>query len=243
MTDILVVGDPHAHPGYDNDRFGALGALAADRGVDRVHCTGDWADFPSLCKHAKRLELDEASYEEDVLAASEALGLFELGLDGYPVEKTITLGNHDTRPETFVADNPRFRGKVSWKDVPYVNYGWRVTGFRRATKIAGFACSHHFPSGVMGRPIGGEHHAHSLLKKNGQSTIVGHDHRFDSKIMTRGDGSKMWAFSAGCAMHPRYREAWCRDTEKFWDRGALILRGARRGVVEGFEWIGEKGLR
>ena len=50
---LLIIGDPHANPDYDNDRFEALGKFIAKEKPQHVVCIGDMAApilqwFPTL---------------------------------------------------------------------------------------------------------------------------------------------------------------------------------------------------
>ena len=50
---VLVIGDPHATPSYDNDRFRVLGNYILATRPDVVVCMGDMGDFASLSSHSK----------------------------------------------------------------------------------------------------------------------------------------------------------------------------------------------
>lgn len=237
MTDILVVGDPHAHPRYDNDRFEVIGRFARQRGVDRVHCVGDWTDFPSLNRHKSMREGRDANVAADIAAGNDALARFHGGLDGFPCARTISLGNHDEYPEEHVSRvDPSLEGTLGWDSVDFRRYGWRVTRFRESSTRDGLRASHFFPSGVSGKNIGGTHAAHAINQKHSTSSVSGHSHLFDHKVKTFDDGRTIHAFVAGCTAHPSYREPWCSNTVHLWQRGLLVVRMGRF-VCEGFEWI------
>ena len=44
LMNLLIIGDPHAHPDYDNSRFEKLGQFIARAKPDAVICMGDFAD-------------------------------------------------------------------------------------------------------------------------------------------------------------------------------------------------------
>jgi len=52
-VDLLIIGDPHAHPDYDNKRFTALGKYILKTKPDIIVCLGDFADMPSLSSYDK----------------------------------------------------------------------------------------------------------------------------------------------------------------------------------------------
>ena len=56
MSNLLVIGDPHAHPDYDNKRFTDLGRFIVKSRPDIVVCIGDMADMPSLSMYDKVLK-------------------------------------------------------------------------------------------------------------------------------------------------------------------------------------------
>lgn len=233
MKRILVIGDPHAHPDYDNERFRAAGRFAARIEADRVHCVGDWTDWPSLNRHKIRTCVD--SIERDAEAGNEALSLFQEGLDGWDPELTISLGNHDMYPDRYVSDvDPAFKGLLRWDLVDFRAYGWKTCRYKKVLKRDGFLHSHHFPTGISGRPQGGVHVAHQNLTKQGDSVVFGHNHLFDVKVRTF-HSRKVWGFSAGCFVHPKYIEDWCRDTRHLWDLGLLVLE-VDRGKLLSFKW-------
>ena len=238
----MVIGDPHAHPRYDNDRFEELGAYARVLDVDHIHCVGDWTDFPSLNEHKSKKDQRPDLYQDDLDAGVDALGRFADGLEGYDVPMTITLGNHDTYPERWVADNPKFEGTISVGDVPFEEYGWKTTPFLETARIRGILCSHYFSSGATGRAQAGIHVAYSNGTKQGENCLVGHNHRFDHNVRTYGSGRKVHAFSAGCMNHPRYAEGWCANTKHLWDRGVLMVE-TDRGQVRAFSWTDYRTMR
>ena len=53
----LIIGDSHAHPDFNNERFTWLGKLIHDSRPDVVVNIGDMADMASLCAHSKAIEI------------------------------------------------------------------------------------------------------------------------------------------------------------------------------------------
>ena len=45
---LMIIGDPHAHPDYYNSRFEKLGKCIVKSKPDIIVCMGDFADMPSL---------------------------------------------------------------------------------------------------------------------------------------------------------------------------------------------------
>jgi len=50
---LLIIPDAHAAPGYDNERFKAVGQYLIRERPEHVVCLGDWADLPSLSSYDK----------------------------------------------------------------------------------------------------------------------------------------------------------------------------------------------
>ena len=239
----MVIGDPHAHPRLDNDRFEELGRFAMQQEVDHVHCVGDWTDFPSLNEHKSVKEQRPDLYKDDLEAGNDALVRFDEGLAGWTPTKSISLGNHDVYPSRWISGHPKFEGIISPSDIKHKEHGWKTTGFEEGANVRGLWVSHHFPSsGSSNRAQSGIHVAHQNLNKQGLTCVFGHNHRYDHKIKTIGDGSKQHSFSAGCMNHPRYNEPWCRATKKHWDRGVLLIK-MYRGRVVGFAWRDYPAMR
>jgi hypothetical protein len=66
---LLVIGDPHAHPDYDNDRFTDLGRFIVKARPDMVVCIGDMADMPSLSSYDRGTKgFEGRRYKKDIEA-------------------------------------------------------------------------------------------------------------------------------------------------------------------------------
>lgn len=228
---LLVIPDAHAHPDFDNKRFDALGAFAHDLDPDYIVCMGDWYDMPALNKHDPigSLPTLDACYEDDIKVGDDALYRFHKAYRRTRANLHVTLGNHDVRPDRAVSDDPKWRGKVSLKDLSFAHHKWNLTPYRSNLLLEGVLFSHHVTSGIGGRPIGGEHMAATIVKKKHVSTVVGHSHIYQHFEHTRGDGQKIFGLSAGCFTHPNYgksggpRDNWCKDTVDYWWRGVVVM--------------------
>ena len=70
---LLIIGDPHAHPDYDNNRFTALGKFIAKEKPQVIVCIGDMADMPSLSSYDKGTKgFEGRRYSKDVKAVIDA---------------------------------------------------------------------------------------------------------------------------------------------------------------------------
>ena len=247
---ILVLPDSHAKPGVSQRRYKVLGKFISQLRPDIVLDLGDFGDFPSLSIYdgarsmggsGGNLAFEGRRYKNDIAAVIEAQELINQGLKGLAKKpKLIGLhGNHEARVARAVSHTPELEGVLSLDDMQRAEFGWEMFPFLERTKVQGFIVSHYFVSGLMGKSAAtGERPALNLLKKTHQSCIQGHSHLWDTAQHTRGDGSKMQCFVAGCYVEPTFRESYAGPAFDMWGNGLTILRGAENGYAhDGFEFI------
>jgi len=226
---LLVIGDPHAHPDYSNIRFTALGRFIAKERPEVIVCIGDMADMPSLSSYDRGTKgFEGRRYRKDVASvidAQEKLFAPIKKIRGYKPQLHMCLGNHEDRITRAINASPELDGAIGIEDLKYKEFGWKVTPFKRCVTIKGITFSHYFTSGVGGRPISSVHIGYALITKLHCSAVQGHSHLYDHAEQTRPDGQKVFGLSAGCFSHPNYTETWCRDTEYQWWRGVIMLEG------------------
>lgn len=249
--DILIIGDAHAKPGVSNDRFYWAGRYAADTKPDIIVDMGDWADFPSLSSYDDgKKSYEGRRYILDVQAALAAREEFNRGLQAhskrdaarhkakYSPTKYALGGNHcEGRISRVIEGDPKLDGLIGVKDLEYEKYGWKYVPFRETVHLQGFAFCHYFTSGVMGRPIGGEMPALSLLRKQFTSCVSAHSHLWDIAHRTRPDGTRVWGLVAGCYLASDQWEDYAGPANQLWWRGLTLLRGAKDGDFESLETI------
>ena len=249
--DILIIGDSHAKPGISNDRFEWAGKYAFDKKADIIVDIGDWADMPSLSSY----DIGHKSYEgrryvADVKAAVDARARFNNGIEQsnkrlaerhkakYTPTKVALGGNHDEgRILKVIEGDSKLDGLISVKDLQYEEFGWDYVPYRTPVEIEGFTFCHYFTSGVMGRPIGGEMPALSILRKQFTSCVAGHSHLFDLAHRTRPNGSRIWGLVAGCYLAEDQWEDYAAEANKLWWRGLILLKGCEDGDFESLETI------
>jgi hypothetical protein len=254
---ILIVGDAHAKPGVSNERFSWLADYAFEKKADIIVDMGDWADMPSLSSY----DIGKRSYEgrrycKDVAAAVEARQTFADRLEelNYPAkrgkrvqynpQKIALGGNHDEgRMSRVVEDDAKLDGLIGIKDLQYGEFGWEYYSFRTPCFIQGFSFCHYFTSGVMGRPIGGEMPALSLLRKQFTSCVAGHTHVWDVAHRTRPDGKRVWGLIAGCFLAEDQWEDYASESNKLWWKGLTLLKGAEDGDFDSMETISIRELK
>lgn len=238
----LVIGDSHAHPDHNNDRFIWLGKLIHDIKPDVVVNIGDLADMPSLCMHSKPIELEGARYRRDCEAAYDAQEkLFhEVRKHKKRLPRFVwTLGNHDVRPQRFVEANPVFQNHVRNEDIGYRDFPWEVVPFLETITIDNIDYSHYFTSGIMGRPIGGTHPAWTIIKKRNRSATCGHSHVLDYKI-DKTPGQSLMGLVTGHYLD--YRPGYAGPANEMWSSGIAICNNVDNGLYD-FQWLSIGAIR
>ena len=254
--DLLIIGDPHAHPDYDNKRFTALGKYILKTKPDIIVCLGDFADMPSLSSYDKGTKgFEGRRYKKDVNAVIDAQEKLFAPIKSYNKRQAekhqtrykpkwhMTLGNHEDRINRATNANPELDGAISIDDLQYKKFGWHLTPFKQALTLYGISFSHYFTGGVAGRPISSTHVAHALVSKLHCSSVQGHSHLYNHAEQTRPDGQKIFGLSGGCFSHPTYTENWCKDTEYQWWRGIIMLEGLDgEGYYDGIHAITQRSI-
>jgi len=248
MTTHLVIPDSHAHPDHNNDRADWLANLIIDVKPDVVIHIGDSADMPSLSAYDKgKRSFHGRSYKKDIdshLEFQDRLWEPVVRRKKRLPRRVFTIGNHEQRIEKALDLSPELTGTIGmgdldlarWYDdvVPYVG------GTPGVIKVDGIHYAHYFVSGVMGRPIGGEHPAFSLLTKQFVSCTAGHLHLADSCIRTAVDGRKVQTSIVG--VYQDYDSPWAGEVNKLWWRGVLVKRNVENGTYDS-QWISIDSLK
>jgi len=249
--DYLIIPDSHAHPDHNNDRADWLGKLILDRRPDVVVNIGDTFDMPSLSSYDKgKASFSGASYEKDINS-----GLDFLDRMWHPIKKAkkkkphsvFLEGNHEHRLRKVLEYDPHLAGDkfgVSYKNYQLGDYHSEVVYYEGSTPAIysadGISFAHFLVSGLMGRPIGGEHHAASLLSKNYSSCVVGHSHTVDWAVRSSSNGKKIMGLVSG--VFQDYDAGWAGTCNNLWWSGLVYLRGVEDGTYDP-EFISMESLR
>lgn len=256
MTSILVIPDCHAHPDYDNNRFTWLGEYIIEEKPDTILCLGDFADMASLSSYDKGTRAFEGRrYKRDVEASIDAQNKLFAPMRAYNkmrsknkkqqyTPRTVMVGgNHEEgRISKVTQMHPELHETISIDDLKFSDAWNEYIPYKSIGFVEGFAVSHYFVSGLMGRPVGGENAAKALLAKQGMSCIAGHSHLLDVAVRTKADGQKMMGLIAGCYVHPGMVEGWNANTACLWWNGVVMLRGVENGWAEDFQAISQRQL-
>jgi hypothetical protein len=242
---ILVIPDAHATPKHNNNRFDLLGRLIIDRKPDVIVNIGDFADMASLCSYDKgKKSFEGRRYKDDVSAVIDAQERMfkpmheynarqrETRHKQYNPELILTLGNHEQRISRVTELQAELDGAISIADLQYEKFGWKVIPYTTPIVINGVAFSHHFSSGIMGRPISGEHPAYSLISKMYQSCVAGHSHIRDFCERTSADGRRLLGLVVGCFLDIDQHEDYAGEANKMWWKGLVMLHDVENGEYE-----------
>ena len=243
---ILVIGDSHADPDVPNHRYDWLGRFIVDLQPDIVVDIGDWGDFASLNRfdlpgskafEGRRYWLDIEVYIDAQERVRAQLDDYNRGRrKKYKPHLVRVLGNHEHRIVRVVEESPRFEEFLGLHNLESAEFGWEEHPYREVVELEGICFSHSFPSGVMGRPIGGENPAAMLLKKQFHSAVAGHSHLLDYCERNDAVGKKVQTLFAGCYFG--HQLEWAGPViNQMYARGLVVLRNVVNGTFD-FEWIG-----
>jgi hypothetical protein len=244
----LVLPDPHAHPDHHNDRALWIGELIHDLKPDVVINLGDTADMPSLASYDKgKKSFQGRTYARDIAAHGdfqEKLWHRTKKAKKKQPRKVTLIGNHEQRIERAIQIQPELEGTVGYRDLSLSKFYDEVVDYDGGTPgtigIDGVTYAHYFISGVMGRPVGGEHPAYTMLSKLYTSCTQGHTHTFDYSVRGRRDGTKVMGLVAGVGQD--YHSLWAGDANRLWSRGVVIKHGVDNGQYD-LEWISMERLK
>jgi hypothetical protein len=248
---VLVIPDQHAHPKNHNRRADYLGLFIKDLKPDLLVNMGDSADMASLCSYDKgKAKFYSQSYQRDIEAHLDFQRRMFAPMIKAKKRKPHTVflvGNHENRINKVLEYEPHLAGDrfgISMKDLDLDTYYDEVIPYVGSTpgifNYDSVLFAHYFVSGVMGRPVGGEHHAASLLAKNLCSSVAAHSHTFDFSARKRADGSTIMALVAG--VYQDYKTDWAGAGENFWESGVAVLRDFEKGRWD-LEWVSLNRLR
>ena len=244
----LFVTDPHAHYQHSNERAEYLGHLINDTKPDVVILNGDIWDMPSLSSYDKgKKSFHGRTYRADIDSGLDFMDRLTSIVKRTKKKQprwVFTEGNHEHRISKAINLQPELEGTIGYHDLELDRYFNDVVPYVGGTpgviQIDGINYSHYFISGVMGRPVGGEHPAYSLLSKQYSSCSAGHVHTADFAIRTAADGKKLYGLVGGCFQD--YDADWAGEANRLWWRGCVLKRNVDNGTYDP-EFISLDALR
>lgn len=238
MITHLVIPDQHAHPDYHNERAFLIGHLIASIKPNVVINIGDGADMPSLSSYDKGTRGYEGRrYGHDIDAAVDFQDRLWDPVRRQKRKKphrVYLIGNHEQRIEKATQTSPELHGTIGLSDLQLDSYYDTIVPYQGNTpgiiNIDGVDYAHFFVSGVMGRPISGEHPATSLLTKRFASSTCGHLHLADYSIRTAGSDKKIMGCFTGMFMD--YTPAYAGNVANLWWSGVIVKRFHNAGEYD-----------
>lgn len=248
MSIHLVLPDSHANPDYNNDRADWVGKLILDLKPDVVINIGDMFDMSSMSGYDKgKKSFQGRAYKKDLDSGRE----FDERL-WEPLKKAkkkrpfrvFLEGNHENRLKKLLDIQPELEGTVSFKDFDLNRNYDTVVEYEGSTpgviNVDGIHYAHYFISGVMGRPIGGEHPAYMLVTKLGSSSTCGHVHTTDFCVRNDIGGGRRMGLVAG--VYQDYDAQWAGRANELWWRGVIIKRNVSDGTYDP-QWVSINALK
>lgn len=247
MTTHLVIPDPHALHGTSNDRALWIGELIKDEKPDVVVNIGDTFDMPSLSTYDKgKGSFAARRYKDDINAGldfDEKLWHSIKKAKKKRPRRVVLEGNHEHRLKRVLEYEHILEGTIGFKDFQFEDNYDDIVEYKGSSpgliNVDGVNYAHFFVSGIMGRAIGGENHAKSLLLKQHVSSTCGHSHLSDYAMATTGHGKKIMGLVAGVG-HSRFEDFAGAGNELWW-AGVIIKRSVEDGVYEP-QWVSLKTL-
>lgn len=215
-----------------------MSQLIIDLQPDVVINLGDQFDMSSLSGYDKgKRSFVGRSYKNDLnsgLEFSERLWEPVRARKKRLPYRIYIEGNHEHRIEKALDLNPELVGTIDFEDYDLDRYYDEVIRYEGSTpgiiEVDGINYSHYFISGVLGRPISGEHPAYSLSTKLGGSVTAGHLHTVDYNVRTDVYGRKRHALIAGCFFD--YNSDWAGKANDLYWRGVVVKRNVTNGEYD-----------
>lgn len=245
---LLAIPDQHAHPDHNNDRADWVAQLIIDLKPDIVVNGGDAADMSSLSSYDKgKRSFQGKSYRKDLdahLEFQDRLWAPVKALKKKLPRRIVLEGNHEHRIERALDLSPELKDTIGFEDYDFERYYQDVVRYDGETPgiidVEGVLFAHYFPTGISGRPVGGERPAHMLIAKNAKSCIQFHTHTLDFATRRTVSGDVYNGVVGGC--YQDYVNDWAGNIGKFWRAGVVVLHNLEGGNFD-FQWISLENLR
>lgn len=242
----VVFSCAHASPETPNDRFNWLGKLIYDVRPDYVVDLGDGADMKSLNSYDTRYPqaLVTQSYEKDINHYNDSQERLRAAYRKNKRKMPAWYGfegNHEHRIKTAIKHDPRLEGDTKGISFKHLNTKDWFNEYHEYHNQApaifnydGVNYAHFIGAGAYGRPIAGEHHGYSLVRKLGASATVGHSHKFNHFLKAESIPNPTHGLVAGCFKGAE--ETWAGQANREWSKGVCIKRDISEGHYD-LQWV------
>lgn len=158
--------------------------------------------------------------------------------------RIVLEGNHEHRIEYALDLSPELADTIGFRDYAFDEYYDEVVryegGLPGILERDGILFAHFFPTGISGRPVGGERPAHMLLAKNNKSSVAFHSHTLDYATKRTLSNDVLNGLVAGC--YHDHSPDWAGAVTRFWRPGVAYLRNVSNGNYD-FQWISLESLK
>lgn len=231
----LYFTDAHAHAKHHNDRAEWLGELIHEMRPDVVIDGGDTADLPSLASYDKGTRAAVGrTYKQDIDAHNDfqdRLWWRTRKAKRKLPRRVRLIGNHEQRIDRALDSNQNLCGSIGYSDLQLDKYYDDIVYYEGTTpgtiEIDGVSYAHYFTSGLMGRPVGGEHQGYTLISKKHCSCSQGHSHMMDFCIRNDNSGKPIIGLVGPSFLD--YQVDWAGQIQRNWTNGVVIKRGVEKG--------------
>lgn len=240
---ILIIPDPQIKEESCLDHLRAAGNYAVKTKPDVIVAIGDWADMPSLSKHASAIEIEGRRIAKDIEAGKKGMREFLKPIQTYnniqrryrkklyEPRMVFTIGNHcsRTRLSRLVTEMPILQDFLKDDFESFLKtLGWEVYDFLEIVNIGGIKFSHYFinPHSAKKSPAGGT--IDNMLKSVGFSFVQGHTQGLKMGKHYLADGTARLGIVAGSFYMEDENYMGLQGNKSHW-RGIVRLDDVKNG--------------
>jgi len=206
MYRVLAVGDLHDSPTLpDKSRFNWIGHYANRHQIPHIVQIGDWMSCDSCSQYDSRATItgrQKPSFDEDIASLEISISAMVSEFDAdYSPHRVITLGNHENRAYQWEDNNPEVEGMFALRmEQSFSRGGFDFIPYMDWYFLGGVGFT-HVPTGVMGKPYGGEQPENAIANKAVFSIVYGHTHKRVLKRAAKiGPQKHVTVLNLGCAL-------------------------------------------
>lgn len=209
----VVFSDAHYWPGLVSTAHAAMLEVIHEIQPDFIIGNGDLFDGASMSRHAKINWEETPSAADEVMALQARLGEIE-SVSG-DAEMFYTLGNHDARFESFVANNcPELKEVYGVHLKDHVGECWQPCW---AVWLNEMTIKHRWKGGVNA--------ARNNAEKSRRHFVTGHTHQMTAVQIPVWGMDELWGCETGTLSEPfgpQY-EAYTEDNPRHWTSGFMVF--------------------
>jgi hypothetical protein len=237
----IVIGDSHADPFNNNERYDALGNMIAYFRPNNIIQMGDFLSLDSLSDHDEdRLYLREGRrLYDDIMAGMDAYNRMMAPTrrynearaankkSQYNPRKIWLRGNHEERAIRYMQQRPELVGFIpDGSMVGAEADGWEIVPYKKYAYVNGIAFTHIPMNPSINQPVRGKYIAATVAQGQQQTCVYGHDHKRSLYSIHRNSpsgGERVEGIGAGCFIDyiPDYVKG--NEEQLSWWSGIVLL--------------------